>query len=79
MNEGFATEEALVDDTTAFVFSPTPSIADLCLVTQAYNAQRRGVDQSSFLKVTRIEERCLAIPEIAAAHPDNQPDAKITT
>ncbi|MFL4469565.1 maleylacetoacetate isomerase [Tateyamaria armeniaca] len=76
MDQGFAAFETLVDDTTEFAFGDTPDLADLCLVAQAYNARRWGVDLTPYPNVARIEAACLAVPEIAAAHPDQQPDAQ---
>ncbi|MEP4196884.1 MAG: maleylacetoacetate isomerase [Aliishimia sp.] len=73
-----ALEEQISPDTT-FSFGEAPDIADLCLVAQLYNAHRWGVDLTPFPKINRVETACLAIPEIAAAHPDKQPDAKVTT
>ena len=76
MAEGFRAVEAMVDDAVPFAFGTAPDLADLCIVAQAYNARRWGLDLAPFPKVVRIEDNCLALPEIAAAHPDRQPDAK---
>ncbi|WP_299548151.1 maleylacetoacetate isomerase [uncultured Tateyamaria sp.] len=75
MVEGFTAFEALVQDDTPFAFGHAPDLADLCLVAQVYNAHRWGVDLTPFPKVQRIEAACLNVPAIAAAHPDEQPDA----
>ena len=75
MNEGFAALEVLVQDDTPFAFGGAPDLADLCIVAQSYNARRWGVDLDPYPKVARIEAACLAHPAIAAAHPDQQPDA----
>jgi maleylacetoacetate isomerase/maleylpyruvate isomerase len=77
MNEGFAAAEALLSDNSDCSFGAVPNIADLCIVAQVYNARRWGVDMAAFPKISRIEKNCLALPEIAAAHPDQQPDAKV--
>ncbi|MEO0667247.1 MAG: maleylacetoacetate isomerase [Pseudomonadota bacterium] len=76
INEGFTTLEAIVTDDAPFAFGDTPDLADICIVSQAYNAHRWGVDMAPFRRITRIEAACLAHPAIAAAHPDNQPDAQ---
>lgn len=76
MAEGFAAVEALIPQDMPFVYSDTPGLADLCITAQVYNAHRWGVDLAAFPKVAAIEARCLAVPEINAAHPDTQPDAK---
>ncbi|WP_299371743.1 maleylacetoacetate isomerase [uncultured Tateyamaria sp.] len=75
MTEGFTALEALVQDDTPFAFGTAPDLADLCIVAQVYNARRWGVDLDPFPNVARIEAACLAHPAIAAAHPDQQPDA----
>jgi maleylacetoacetate isomerase len=77
MHEGFAAAEALLSDQSDFSFGAAPNIADLCITAQVYNAHRWGVDMAPFPKITRVAQNCLALPEIAAAHPDQQPDAKV--
>ena len=76
INEGFGALEAMVTDDAPFAFGDTPDLADICIVSQAYNAHRWGVDMAPFPRITRIEAACLAHPAIAAAHPDKQPDAQ---
>lgn len=53
-----------------FCLGDTPSLADLCLVPQVYNARRWGVDMAAFPNVARVEAEVAALPEVAAAHPD---------
>jgi len=77
MAEGFTAVEAMISKDTTFAFGETPGIADLCITAQVYNAHRWGLDMSPFPAVARIETTCLDVPEINAAHPDNQPDAKV--
>lgn len=76
MQVGFKAIEAQVADDTPFAFGDTPDLADLCIVSQIYNAQRWEVPMAAFPKINRIAVNCLAVPAIAAAHPNNQPDAK---
>ncbi|WP_366140622.1 maleylacetoacetate isomerase [uncultured Tateyamaria sp.] len=73
---GFTAVEAMVSNDTRFAFGDTPDLADICIVSQAYNAHRWGLDMSPFPRLARIEAACLDHPAIAAAHPDNQPDAQ---
>ena len=77
MEDGFAALEALLPDGPSFAFGDAPGLADLCITAQVYNAHRWGVDLAPFPKINRIETTCLAVPAIAAAHPDQQPDAKV--
>ena len=79
MQVGFAAVEVMVSDSSSFAFGDTPDLADICITSQMYNAHRWGVDLTAYPNLTRIEAACLALPEIAAAHPDQQPDAKVTT
>ncbi len=58
-----------------FSFGSAPSLADICLVAQLYNAHRWGVDLTPYPRLTEIEARCLALPAFDAARPENQPDA----
>jgi len=66
----------LVDDTADFSFGNSPTLADICLVPQLYNARRWGLDLGSLERLTEIERRCLAIDAFTAASPDRQPDAE---
>ena len=79
MAEGFAAVETMVDPDSTFAFGDSPDLADLCIVAQVYNARRWGLDLAAYPNVARIETNALAVPAIAAAHPDQQPDAKVTT
>ena len=54
----------------AFCHGDQPSLADLCLVPQIYNARRWGVDLTAFPRTMVIAERMEALPAVAAAHPD---------
>ena len=74
--QGFTATEAMVAPDTEFAFGDTPDLADICIVSQAYNAHRWDVDMAPFPRLARIEAACLAHDAIAAAHPDNQPDAQ---
>lgn len=58
-----------------FCVGDAPTLADLCLVPQFYNARRFNVDLSNCPTILAIDENCLAHPAFDAAAPDNQPDA----
>ncbi len=53
----------------------TPTLADCYLIPQLYSARRFNVDLTPFPALTGIEDRALAHPAFAAAHPDLQPGA----
>lgn len=78
MAEGFAALEALVarHGSEGYCFGAAPSLADVCLVPQVYNARRFKCDLAPYLAVTRIADRLAALPAFARAHPDLQPDAE---
>lgn len=60
---------------TPFCCGDTPTLADICLMPQLYNAHRWGVDISDCSKIVSVENACAAHPAFAAAHPDRvKPD-----
>jgi maleylacetoacetate isomerase len=78
ITEGLGAFEALVADnpcTGIYCEGDAPSIADICLVPQVYNAQRLGIDLAPYPTIERICRNCLALTEFEAARPENQPDA----
>jgi maleylpyruvate isomerase len=75
--EGLAACEALVSgEPGPFCFGVTPTLADLCLVPQMYNARRFKVDVSAFPRLLAAEKAALALPAFERALPQNQPDAE---
>jgi maleylpyruvate isomerase len=78
--EGLAACDALLaaaeDGGGPFCFGPAPSLADLCLVPQLYNARRFGVDLSAVPRLLRAEAACAELPAFQAAAPERQPDAE---
>ena len=58
-----------------FCFGDRPTLADVCLVPQIYNARRFGCDLDNFPRIQAIDQRCLALPAFQQAAPENQPDA----
>ncbi|WP_434712798.1 maleylacetoacetate isomerase [Rhizobium sp. YTUHZ045] len=63
-------ETMLGESDGAFSFGGRPSMADLCLVPQVYNARRWGVDMTAFRRISDIDARCAELPAFQAAHPD---------
>ena len=52
-----------------FCVGDHPTIADLCLVPQLYNAKRWGADYADCQKIKAIEAACNALPAFQNAHP----------
>ncbi len=52
-----------------------PTIADLCLVPQLYNARRFKVQIEDLARVLAVEAACAMLPAFIAARPEAQPDA----
>lgn len=60
--------------TGAFCHGDRPSLADLCLVPQVFNARRWRCDLAAYPTVRRIDAACQAHPAFAAAAPEAQAD-----
>lgn len=75
MAQGFAAFQAMISPEGPFSFGDTLTQADLCLVGQMVNARRWGLDLTPFARLVSIDKAARAIPAIAAALPENQPDA----
>ncbi|EJC62375.1 maleylacetoacetate isomerase [Alcaligenes ammonioxydans] len=59
----------------AFIFGDLPSIAEICLIPQMFNARRFDIDLTAFPRLLAIEEKCLELSAFQEAAPDRQPDA----
>jgi len=53
-----------------FLFGETPTLADICLVPQIYNARRFDVPIDDYPKLVRADAAAAALETFAAAHPD---------
>lgn len=73
---GFAPlEQLLAASPGPFAWGSAPTLADCCLVPQAYNAERYGLDLAPYPRIRQAVEAARALPAFQAAHPDRQPDA----
>jgi maleylacetoacetate isomerase len=76
MAEGLGAIEAmLVRSGGTFCVGDAPSLADVCLVPQVYNARRYECELEPYPTIRRIDERCREIEGFAEAAPERQPDA----
>lgn len=79
VGEGLAACEAILarrGTRTRFCFGDEPGIADICLVPQAFSADRFGVDLAAMPRLRAIRAACEALPAFADAHPSRQPDTE---
>ncbi|MDQ8032066.1 MAG: maleylacetoacetate isomerase [Bordetella sp.] len=67
---------AASEATGRFCHGDTPTLADLCLVPQVYNARRFDCDLSAYPTIERIDAACNAVKAFIDAQPQNQPDAE---
>ena len=71
--EGLAAlEEMARPHAGAFLFGDAPTIADICLVPQLYNARRFSVPLTDYPTLRRADETASSHAAFAAAHPDRQ-------
>ena len=71
ITEGFAALQTLAETRAGrFLFGDAPTLADICLVPQIYNARRFSVPLDDFALLVRIDAEATALTPFAAAHPD---------
>jgi maleylpyruvate isomerase len=77
INDGLAACQALLADSEGpFCFGAGPTLADICLIPQLYNARRFGVKLDQFPRLLAAEAGCAALPAFAQAAPQRQLDAE---
>lgn len=80
VHRGFAAIETSIErhgGTCAFGDSPT--LADVCLVPQVFNARRFKVPLDAYPRIVAVEQHCLTLDGFAQARPELQPDAETPT
>ena len=71
--EGFTALEAMAKPGAGrFLFGDEPTIADVCLVPQLYNARRFNVPIDDYPTLVRADENANRLEAFATAHPDRQ-------
>ncbi|WP_027254203.1 maleylacetoacetate isomerase [Photobacterium halotolerans] len=78
LHQGLSALEARVaakqaNQPSTFCCGDTPSLADICLVPQLYNARRFELDLSPYPTLVRIDAACQKLASFEQAHPDNTP------
>ena len=69
--EGLGALEAMAASTAGrFLFGDMPTVADVCLVPQLFNARRFAVPLDSYPLLTRVDQEASSHPAFIAAHPD---------
>lgn len=75
--EGFGPLEALARPRAGrFLFGDSPTLADLCLVPQIFNARRFDVPLDAYPTLVRADTEANGLEAFAAAHPDRVAPAK---
>ena len=73
VREGLTALEAMAAPRAGkFLYGDEPTIADVCLVPQLYNARRFNVPIDEYPTLLRADEHANGIEAFAAAHPDRQ-------
>jgi maleylacetoacetate isomerase len=70
--KGLSALEIMAEETASdgFCIGDRPSIADICLIPQLYNAERWGVDLSGMHRLRAIGDRCATIAAFQEATPE---------
>jgi maleylacetoacetate isomerase len=80
MRAGLEAYQRTIEDAGAgagrFSFGDAPTLADLCLIPQLYNARRWGLDLAGLERLVAIDAAAAALPAFQAAAAAAQPDAE---
>jgi maleylpyruvate isomerase len=72
---GFAALERRLTSEQAsgrFCHGDTPTLADVCLVPQVFNARRFAVDMGAYPRIVGIDAACRELPQFQSAAPERQ-------
>ena len=75
VTEGFKALEQMLS-AGPFAFGDKPTLADVYLVPQLFNARRFKVPLDPFPKIVAADAACNQLEAFQAAAPDRQPDAE---
>lgn len=71
-----AIENRLAQLPGPFAFGAQPTLADICIVPQVFNARRFGVDLAPYPRIREIDAAAARLEAFASAEPGRQPDAE---
>ena len=71
-----ALEEMVRKDSGHFLVGDLPSLADVCLIPQLYNARRFGCDMSRWHRLTEVERAAFDLACFELTRPERQSDAR---
>ena len=74
VRQGFSAIEQLIGP-GPFAFGSAPTLADVYLVPQVFNARRFNVPLDAFPRIVAADAACAGIEAFRAAAPERQPDA----
>ncbi len=72
---GLEAVERMIDP-APFCFGSSPTLADVCLIPQVFNARRFSVPLGHLPRILSVEAACADLPAFDAAHPSRQVDAE---
>mgnify|MGYP003639577879 CR=1 FL=1 len=70
ITEGFDALEKMLDDDDDFLYGNAPTLADVCLIPQMYNAQRFNVNVTHYKNIIKCCNNCNKITGFHLARPD---------
>ena len=76
ITRGFTALETMAAERpgTPFLYGEAPTLAEIALIPQVYNAERFEVELSAFPRLMQVNAACLALEAFDEARPENQPD-----
>ena len=79
--EGFTALEAIAQKRphSRFLFGLAPTVAEICLVPQMYNARRFEVDLTAFPRLAEVDAEACELEAFRLAGPENQAKATSAT
>lgn len=74
--EAFEQQLVAYNQVGDFCYGSTPTLADVCLIPQVFNAHRFGYSTDHLPRVTKAIQACAQLPAFIQAEPSNQRDAE---